>query len=145
MQNEGLEGCRNGAESPQNIPPPRLPLPPPPGPPGPRPNVPPVIGPPPAVAALFAFLPKPKVLLSRKFNEKRAGLSPQLMGISVAPVAGSQCKLTLPGMVAPASAVWNSAKVGRSVKTESLLESIPLVTLNGTPELAIRNGLSRSV
>src|SRR5439155_26596334 len=117
---------------------------PPPGPPGPRPNVPPPIPPPPAALADSFFWPKPNVLLKRRLNENLPGPVAQFIGTSVSALGSLQSKLALRMSAAFASADWNCANVGRSLKMESLLTSCPNVTLKGDPELAITNGLSRN-
>src|SRR5713226_3179728 len=97
---------------------PRPPKPPPPcGPrsPGPRPNVPPP-GPPAPAFAASAFLRKPKVLLKRRFSEKRPGPSAKLIGITAWP--GCVAKLKQPYAVAltPVAPGVNGQNVARLLK-----------------------------
>src|SRR5260370_741051 len=122
---------------------PRPPKPPPPrgprspGPPGPRPNVPPAPGPPALAFAASAFLPKPKVLLKRRFREKRPGPSAKLTGITAWP--GCVAKLKQPyGValtpVAPGVHVPNAARV---LKMESWVTSNGFEGKLPAPEISL--------
>src|ERR1700690_98266 len=142
---------------PLSPPPPKPPIPPPPPPPPrpppPPPDDPPPTGPPnvpggrlplPFPALVSAFLPKPMVLLRRRFTVNCDGPVPRFGGTIVAVAAGAISKL--PNFVTTrfCGSVAEVAKDGRSLKIESPLRSWPMVKLNGMPELAIMNGLARN-
>src|ERR1700674_386987 len=127
-----------------------MPRPPPPGPPplrsppGPRPNVPPAPEPPRSVLGFSAFLPKPKLLLTRKLNENLPELVKEFTGTRVSPGCGTKSKDPNRFVTTFVGMDLLEANAGRSLNMESPFRSCPVVTVNGIPELASRNGLRRN-
>src|SRR6188508_3536020 len=120
--------------------------PPPPGPRPPPPRLPPRPPCPPGCCPPFAATasrdpPKPKFFEKRMFTLKKLLPWPKFRGMMA---LGSKPDTSQNDHVRPNSShlAPSSPKVGRSVKSESLLKSIPRVILKGLPLPAWMNGLT---